>query len=59
MVNHEGKANRRFQRRAQVRIGASDYAIYAYPYICAQVAKLISRSPLSKQIAQRVTTPIR
>jgi hypothetical protein len=25
MVNHEGKANRRFQRRVQVRIGASDH----------------------------------
>ena len=25
MVNHEGKANRRFQRRVQVRIGASHY----------------------------------
>jgi hypothetical protein len=25
MVNHEGKANRRFQCRVQVRIGASDH----------------------------------
>ena len=29
MVNHEGKANRRFQRPAQVRIGAPDYLSHA------------------------------
>jgi hypothetical protein len=33
MVNHEGKANRRFQRRVQVRIGASNYAIYATVFL--------------------------
>ena len=47
MVNHEGKANRRFQRRVQVRIHASENAI-CYPCTCAQFAKPISRSLLSK-----------
>jgi hypothetical protein len=33
MVNHEGKANRRFQRPAQVRIGASNYPFMLPVYL--------------------------
>lgn len=48
MVNHEGKANRRFQRGVQVRIRCLKLPYFCYPYTCAQFAKPISRSPLSK-----------
>jgi hypothetical protein len=38
MVNHEGKANRRFQRPAQVRIGASEYLFHP-PHKLASISE--------------------